>query len=1391
MKKLVLALLFLLVTQFAFSQVGINTTDPKAQLDIQSSNQAAPSNTDGILIPKIDTFPAANPTALQQGMMVYLTTVSAGKQPGFYYWDNVTVSWKGLGGSAASSGWDLTGNAGTNSATNFIGTTDATDVVFRRDNVISGKIGMANTSFGRSSLNPLSSGIYNSTFGLSSLMNNTSGNSNSAFGNYALANNTTGNSNTGFGSNAMYTNSTGRYNSAVGSDALEYNSTGNNNSATGYFSLYHNTIGNNNTANGMEALRENTTGGFNTAVGSRALHDNQTGAINTAIGDDALSKSDGAYLNVAIGGSTMLENTSGSWNTAIGSGSLRNNTTANENTAIGYEALYQSTGSDNTALGFQAGQAISSGSGNISIGSGANVPSPTTDNQMSIGDVVYGADMGDTALGKIGIGVPVPTEKLEVAGKTKTTDLQVTNGAGIGKVLTSDAVGNASWQNAGSGAADADFYEVGTTTPPDAITDAMFHSGNVGIGNNNPTYKLDVDETASGKIYAMRVRHSNPVDGSTTSGIQSTISGGSISSGIIQGVSTSITPNSGTSAKGLRNLIGGTSGADVTGVDNSISTSGVGSRTGVSNSFPGTGTGITYGMYNSFSNPNAVSLGVSSNFTAAGIRDKTGVDNDISNSTGGFHTGIKNTFTNNNGAIEETGVYSKFTGSSVGNIRGIYNEITNSGSGNIQYGLYNNINGSGGLKRYGVENTLMGASAGTQTGTENYISVTGNGTHYGNDNYLIGTGTGSHYGTNNWLTGSGSGEQYGVSNYIDNLGIGDKYGVYSHILPSAGGLHYGVYSNATKANSYAGYFLGRFSIGTTTANNYILPLTRGTVNQIMQTDATGNVTWVSSSTIASGTLDQAYDFSGAGLGRTITADAGAVTINGTDGLVSTGTLGSGVTMPAGAGTRMVWNPRKAAFRAGYVNGTQWDDSNVGQSSTAFGSNTIASGNFSTAFGYGSIASGFYSTAFGGGGSVASGQNSTAFGYFQQAIGSSSTAFGQENIAQSFGETVLGIGATNYTPSTNGVFEFRTANATDRLFVIGNAIDADGDNAVDSSERSNALVVLKNGNTGIGAAPLAGNKLYTFSRQLTAAGDGQSAIYGHRDRDSQNDGTGYGVWNTNQAIQGYNYQGDLYSFGVTGFSYNDFSRSGGVFGSYVGGTYWSSLGYKNSASTGYGVYATATLATGTGRMANSSQSSIGGGFYGGIIGSWSKGEIGNMNSGTLFASYNSGDEYTSGKQIEIVATNNGKKAAYTVTSTEAIVYKKGKITLVNGTARIDFDSDYAALLGDIPVVTTTPMGQCNGIYIESIDKSGFTVKELNNGTSNVQISWIAVGDRIDANKTIQRDVLADDFDKNINEVMFNENNKEDNAKAIWSDGNKINFGKLPENLIEKPVKTENK
>ena len=77
--------------------------------------------------------------------------------------------------------------------------------------------------------------------------------------------------------------------------------------------------------------------------------------------------------------------------------------------------------------------------------------------------------------------------------------------------------------------------------------------------------------------------------------------------------------------------------------------------------------------------------------------------------------------------------------------------------------------------------------------------------------------------------------------------------------------------------------------------------------------------------------------------------------------VSAGTFA----IPAeGAGERMMWYSGKAAFRAGEVEGSQWNDSNIGLESVAFGKNTIASGPQSVAMGDETTASGINSTAMG-------------------------------------------------------------------------------------------------------------------------------------------------------------------------------------------------------------------------------------------------------------------------------------------------------------------------------------------------------------------------------------------------------------------------------------------
>ncbi|MGV3602552.1 MAG: tail fiber domain-containing protein [Dyadobacter fermentans] len=111
----------------------------------------------------------------------------------------------------------------------------------------------------------------------------------------------------------------------------------------------------------------------------------------------------------------------------------------------------------------------------------------------------------------------------------------------------------------------------------------------------------------------------------------------------------------------------------------------------------------------------------------------------------------------------------------------------------------------------------------------------------------------------------------------------------------------------------------------------------------------------------------------------------------------------------GTGSRLIWHPKKAAFRVGYVSNDFWENPQIGENSFAAGKDTWAGGNAAIALGLGTIAK----------------------------VGNSIS---------------LGSYNDNSDPVSNDDY--------DRLFQIGNGIN--------NANRSNALTILKNGRMGIGA-----------------------------------------------------------------------------------------------------------------------------------------------------------------------------------------------------------------------------------------------------------------------------------------------------------------------------------
>jgi hypothetical protein len=245
--------------------------------------------------------------------------------------------------------------------------------------------------------------------------------------------------------------------------------------------------------------------------------------------------------------------------------------------------------------------------------------------------------------------------------------------------------------------------------------------------------------------------------------------------------------------------------------------------------------------------------------------------------------------------------------------------------------------------------------------------------------------------------------------------------------------------------------------------------------------------------------------------------------NFTQGLLVTGNYNSGASIPdLGDGSRLMFYPGKGAFRAGYVQGSLWNNSNVGNTSVGLGYNTQASGSASTAMGNSTEASGIVSTAMGyltiasgntstamGGNTEAKGTYSTAMGSSTIASGNSSTAMGISTIASGYASTAIGNNSVAKAFSGVAIGQFNDATdapsqdnplSADRIFQIGNG---NGEET-----RSNAVTVLRNGNTGIG--------LLDPAYRLELAGR-------MRIRSGANASTSAGVWlnrNDNSGLLGF-------------------------------------------------------------------------------------------------------------------------------------------------------------------------------------------------------------------------------------------------------------------------------
>jgi len=200
----------------------------------------------------------------------------------------------------------------------------------------------------------------------------------------------------------------------------------------------------------------------------------------------------------------------------------------------------------------------------------------------------------------------------------------------------------------------------------------------------------------------------------------------------------------------------------------------------------------------------------------------------------------------------------------------------------------------------------------------------------------------------------------------------------------------------------------------------------------------------------------------------------------TKGLLITGNYNSSSTIPdLGSGSRLMFYPGKAAFRAGFIDAgatsAYWDNANVGFFSSATGYNTKASGQFSTATGSGNMATGYASTAMGEG-SSASNNYSLAMGYHADASGAAAIAMGSATSASALAATAMGgfsVANSNYATAMG----FHTTASSYQSTAIGYYSTASGESSFAMGYQSTA----------------SGNASVAMGLDAVASGDGSFAL----------------------------------------------------------------------------------------------------------------------------------------------------------------------------------------------------------------------------------------------------------------------------------------------------------
>ncbi|MBK6966748.1 MAG: hypothetical protein IPH20_23330 [Bacteroidales bacterium] len=170
-----------------------------------------------------------------------------------------------------------------------------------------------------------------------------------------------------------------------------------------------------------------------------------------------------------------------------------------------------------------------------------------------------------------------------------------------------------------------------------------------------------------------------------------------------------------------------------------------------------------------------------------------------------------------------------------------------------------------------------------------------------------------------------------------------------------------------------------------------------------------------------------------------------------------------------------------------------------------------------------------------------------------------------------------------------------------------------------------------------------------------------------------------------------------------------------------------------------------------------------------------------------AIYANGTSVQNGPQLHLQPNGTDQQTVlYAHVSTDMTVQTSGYATLSSGKATIQFDKSFAeAVSPDFPVVVTiSPLGISEGIYLTEVDEKGFGVAESGDAKSNGKFAFIAVGRRAGfENPEFPAEATQSDFVERSAGGLHNDADTKSEGRPYYENG-KLSVGKHPSTNVDR-------